>query len=206
MTSLFRPFCVCLLFLASSPASADTKAAPPKGALEKSKKLAPFTDEQLREALSVSDQCKANGFSTLHYDCDCVGMKFLALRQKKGDSPQTFAIRKEAEKLCPNTPAMAGEAYTQCLNWAPKIQGENYQSFCACYGSEYAKLYGRTPTDSPPALQNLMTKALITCDANRPNREKEERKSMIDQMKKDGRYYKLFPSAPRPDIPKSGNP
>ncbi len=201
MKHIFRLFLVCAFlapFMGSPRSSAlaePPQDLPAKGTIGKSDKLAPFTDTQLQEALAVSDQCKNYRFTSLHYDCDCVGMKFLELRQQKGDAPQAFWLRKEAEKLCPNTPAMAGQAYTQCLDWAPTTQGENYQSFCACYGSEYAKLYGRNTTDNPYQLQALMTKALTTCDANRPNREKEERKSMIDQMKKDGIYNRLFPSA-----------
>ena len=97
----------------------------------------------------------------MRYDCDCVGMTFLELRRKKGPKADGYWINYEAQRKCPNGPAMAGAIYSDCLKWAPFQRGEDYKTFCSCYGSNYGKLYSKNPSDSLLVAEAQKTQAMM---------------------------------------------
>lgn len=182
-----------LLTLLSVPAWADDSVI--KGTIGKPTQPPSYTTRQFEEALKVSDDCKLYSYTNTHYDCDCVGMTFLELRRKEGGAAQLYQLREKAQSSCPNTPAVAGKTYTQCLQWAPSVHGEDYQEFCACYSSTFAKLYGKNPSEDQYITEAQMISALSACDVNAPNKASIDRESMMKQLKNNGTYYTLFPSA-----------
>ncbi len=184
---------ILLIFFIASPAFSQENIA--KGSLNKSEKLLPLTNDFLEEALGVSDECKAYDFTNTRYDCDCVGMTFLDLRRKKGLNQSRFWLREDAQRKCPNAPAMAGRIYQSCIQWAPMQRGEDYQEFCSCYGSSYAKIYQKNPSENLYIVESQMIKALTSCDVNAVNRKAQDRDLFIKQLKQTGQYDLLFPNA-----------
>lgn len=169
------------------------------------KKLPPPTAEQLEEAFQVSDSCKAYGITNTYYDCDCVGLKFLEGRQRQGDKASAFWLKEEAQRKCPNTTDMAGMIYTRCLSWAPLERGYDYEPFCSCYGSEFAKIYAKNPSENQLVREAQMTVALINCKANSVNEEKQDMDRMVEKLKAEGTYDALLPGAAiinKPPMPK----
>ena len=186
-----------LIFLLT-PVVSSAAEAPVRGKISEGKRLPIYTDDELEEALKASDACSASGYDNLHYDCSCVGRTFLELRRKKGESASRFWLNYEAQRKCPNAPAIAGETYTDCLRWAPQRRGEDYDEFCACYGSNYAKLFTQNPSDSLLVAEAQKTKAMEGCNVNAPNVIQQERETFVRTLKEKGTYEKLFPSAAPP--------
>jgi hypothetical protein len=192
MKCLIHLFLVLFLFWPTTLFAAE-KAA--KGSIESSQKPFPLTNEMLDESLQISADCKGYGYTNTHYDCDCVGMTFLELRRKKGMTESAFWLREEAQRKCPNEPAMAGKMYSECLGWAPLQRGEDYKEFCSCYGSKFAKLYGRNPSENLYVIEAQMTVAMSKCNANSINEQRHNRDSFIKKLKENGMFDKLFPGA-----------
>lgn len=188
-------FFLLILTLYSDVTCAAESAA--KGSIGKNEKILPLTSKILDEALQISDECKTYDFTNTRYDCDCVGIKFLELRRKKGDSESAFWLREDAQKKCPNRPAMAGKIYSECVGWAPLQRGEDYEEFCSCYGSNFAKLYGKNPSENLLVVEAQMTVAMSKCNVNSINERLKDRDLFIKKLKESGAYYQLFPgSAP----------
>ncbi len=166
-----------------------------RGQVGQSKRLPIYTDKELDEALKISDDCKAYDRTNVRYDCDCVGMTFLDLRRQKGEHADSYWLRETARKKCPNAPAMAGKVYTECLQWAPAQRGDDYQEFCACYGSSFAKIYSKNPTDNI-VISNIQTvEAMRSCNVNAVNVRAQERDAFVEKLKQSNLYDKLFPGA-----------
>lgn len=195
-------YLLCLfLFLFSglpfAAVAADGDDLSSRGSLDFSeKKLPPATTRQFEEALAISDSCKAYTYTNKHYDCDCVGMKFLDMRREKGDDASAYWLREDAQKACPNKPAMAGEMYQRCLLWNIGQRGNDADSFCSCYGSEFAKVYGRNPSENQLVIEAQMVTALKKCDVGSINRRKQDAQALVKQLKEKGMYDQLFPAAP----------
>ncbi len=187
--------CLFLIFIFSfsSPVSADDSSV--RGRVAQEKSIPDATPEQLEEAFQVSDECKAYSYTKIHYDCDCMGMRFLELRRKAGDGVQAYGLKEGAKKKCANAPEMAGTIYTRCLAWAPSELGEDYDSFCACYGSEFAKLYAQAPSENQLVREYQMTKALTACHIGKFNQQKQETQKMVRKLKQSGVYDDLLPGA-----------
>jgi len=181
-----------IIFLASSAFAQDL---PTRGNLPKNGKVDIFksTPEHIEEALQLTTQCKGAEYLSTYYDCDCLGMKFLELRQQRGDeTPQPLLIT-EAQKSCPNAPEAAGETYDQCLVWAQAMRPRDYKDFCACFASEFGKLYEKKPVDSQIIREAQLTKAYSTCDKGKLLNERIERDSILKRIKEKGLYGVLFP-------------
>ena len=183
-----------------------------RGQLEQSKKLPIYTDKELEEALQISDECKTYDRTNTRYDCDCVGMKFLDLRRQQGEKASSYWLRDTARRKCPNAPAMAGKVYTECLQWAPAQRGDDYQAFCACYGSSFAKIFSKNPTDDI-VISNIQTEqAMRSCNVNAVNVKIQDRDAFVEKLKESNLYDKLFPGAkddpatPQPMRPKPPAP
>jgi hypothetical protein len=184
---------IALFLLYPSLSFASENAA--KGSIGDSNKLPPMTNEMLSEAIEISDDCKANKNTDTYYECDCVGLTYLELRRKKGTEESSFWIREEALRKCPNRPAIAGKIYNECVGWAAIQRGEDYETFCACYGSNYAKIFGQNPTDNILVIEAQMIAAMQRCDPNRENERLKDRDTFVRQLKENGTYDSLFPGA-----------
>lgn len=166
-----------------------------RGQVGKNEKLIPYTDEQLDEALQVSDECSAYNYTKTHYDCDCVGITFLKLRQKKGDKEDTFSLREEAQKKCPNGPNMAGDMYDQCMGWAKYTRPSDYKAFCRCYSSAFANRFVKNPSENLDVIEAHMVTAMTSCHVNAENERVQDRAAFIKKLKENGTYDRLFPGA-----------
>ena len=183
------------LFVLLMPSVSFAEEQMVRGQLEQTKKLPAYTDKELEEALKISDDCKAYDRTNTRYDCDCVGMKFLDLRRQQGEKASFYWLREPPRRKCPNAPAMAGKVYTECLQWAPAQRGDDYQEFCACYGSSFAKIFSKNPTDDV-TISNIQTvQAMKSCNVNAVNVRLQDRDAFVDKLKQSNLYDKLFPGA-----------
>lgn len=188
---IYMVFTFLLIYTSLSFASEDLA----KGSIGVGDKVLPMTNEILAEALELSDDCKANINTNTYYECDCVGLTFLELRRKRGMKESGFWLREEALRKCPNRPAIAGKMYNECVGWAAIQRGEDYESFCACYGSNYSKIFGQNPTDNILVIEAQMITAMKRCEPNRENERIKNREDFIKQLKDNGTYDALFPGA-----------
>ena len=171
--------CLFLMLIFSFPASSLADDNSVRGAIGTEKKIKPATGEQLEEAFQVSDECKSYPYTNTRYDCDCLGMTFLELRRQEGDGASAFMLTEQAKKKCPNTTEVAGMIYTSCLEWAPAERGEGYKEFCSCYGSEYAKIYAKAPSENQLVREYQMTRALSKCNVGSVDIARQERYKII---------------------------
>ena len=184
------------LLMLCSPVSFAADTGVVRGQVGDSKKLPIYTDEELEEALAVSDECSGDDYWSLHYDCSCVGLNFLELRRRRGAEADSLTLKAEAQRKCPNAPAMAGKVYNECMHWAPAQRGDDYEEFCECYGSTYGRIYKRNPVSGNLLVSELqMTEAMSKCNVNEVNVKAQERAAFIKKLKENGSYEKLFPSA-----------
>jgi len=183
---------LCFIFTVSASFAEDGIV---KGKFSLDEKLRPYSDAELDEAIGVSDDCKAVTYTNTRYDCDCLGMTFLKMRRKKGNEESSFWITEAAKKKCPNAPAMAGKIYSECLSWAPRQRGEDYQEFCSCYGSTFAKIFSKNPTEVIDVNEAQMTKAMMDCNVNSVNKQAQDRDSFVKKLKENNVYDLLFPGA-----------
>ncbi len=185
------------LFSVLTPALAEDSFFP-RGYLPNQEKLPPPTDKQIDEALQVTTSCKANGYSKTYYDCDCTGMKFLELRQKKGDGLDPTALLIEAQKSCPNAADVAGLSVQQCQSWAKISRPYTYKEFCDCFASEYATSFEKNTTENEMVRETQMTNAYTKCDGGKQLSSRLAKQNIIERLKKTGIYKKLFPGADAP--------
>ena len=196
MICLIRLLIFTLILFPTTSFAAENLA---KGRLGKIENILPLTGEIIDEALQITDECKTQPFTNTRYDCDCVGMTFLEMRRKRGLEESGFWIREDAQRKCPNKPAMAGKIYSECIAWAPLQRGEDYEEFCACYGSNFAQLYGKNPSENLIVVEAQMTVAMSKCNVNSVNERLQARDAFIRKLKESGTYYQLFPGALPPD-------
>lgn len=161
----------------------------------KSDKKFPLTPEMIEEALDTSTNCKAYYVTNTAYDCDCLGMTMLEMRQKQGMSMPRYDLENIVRAMCPNTAAMAGKYYEYCLSWAPNQMGSQSKEFCECYGRQYAKIYARNPSDNQLVREAQMTAAMSNCKFSDLKGSSNDRQKWIDQMKQKNLYDQLLPGA-----------
>lgn len=192
MICLIRFFILIFILFPNVTNAAENMA---KGSVGKAAKILPLTGEMIDEALQMTEECKGNNFTNVRYDCDCVGMQFLEIRRKKGLEESAFWIREDAQRNCPNRPAMAGKIYSECLGWAAIQRGEDYKEFCSCYGTKFAQIYGGNPSENLIVVEAQMTVAMSKCNVNSVNERLQARDSFVKKLKESGVYYQLFPGA-----------
>ena len=157
------------------------------------------TPEQIREANRVYYNCESGDSERSYFDCQCVALTFLqhTVQNKKkpgGGSLAAPDIEDIARKSCPNTVGIAGMTYTRCLSWAPRMRPD-YKAFCECYANEYANTFSRSPTTSIRRAEALSTISMNQCNGGQPAIDRMMRNKRIEQLKKQGLYERLFPSA-----------
>ncbi|MBL8639564.1 MAG: hypothetical protein JNK24_04325 [Alphaproteobacteria bacterium] len=169
----------------------------PKGVLPQAKKPK-LNLEQIDEALDVTKQCYASDYMNNHYECDCLGMKFLEYRQEEAQTYRTILLSR-AQQKCPNTAGVAGVVYGQCQGWAQTSRPYDYKDFCACVANHYAKLYEFHTSDHPWVREGQLTKAYVECDQGKMLQERLQQEQKIKEAQEHGDYYKLFPGAEKQD-------
>lgn len=152
---------------------------------------------QVEEASLMRKICEQS-MQKDYYDCECMSLKFLELRTLEGTDPQfqsdPVRLRALALKSCPNPINIAGNTYTRCLSWAPRL-GLDYEEFCTCYANQYSKMFSSNPTTSLIAYEYMTKKSLTACNAGQPARDNLLRLKLIEQLKAQGTYETLFPNA-----------
>ena len=196
MKRLVILFCL-FIFLSPLASLAEEPQTPSqvRGQIGKGTRLPLYSDKDLDEALKISDDCKAYDRTNTRYDCDCVGMTYLDLRRQQGEKGDSYWMRETARRKCPNAPAMAGKVYSQCIQWAPSQRGEDYDAFCACYGSTFAKIYSKNPSDNLVVAEAQNIKAMESCNVNAVNVRAQDRDAFVNTLKQNNLYDKLFPGA-----------
>lgn len=169
----------------------------PLGFLEANRPEAkkPATPEQIDEALQVSEECKNYNVARRYFDCDCVGMKFLELRQKEGDEASQFNLMAKARHECPNTPEVAGIYYDRCVSWAVVERGEDYKEFCTCYANQFALLYSKNPDDNQLVREAQLTQALSNCNVGGTIAVRQNRLNFLERIKQKGLLGAFLPGS-----------
>lgn len=191
--SLWLMLCLFVLLI---PLASHAEDNLPRGqVVDKEKSLPNYTNAELEEALKVSDDCKAYDYTNERYDCDCVGMTYLTLRRQQGQKAQSFTLSDAARRKCANGPSMAGKVYSQCMQWAPARRGDDYQEFCACYGSTFAKAFVKNPSDNLVVSEAQTVQAMESCNVNAVNVRNQDRDAFVQKLKDNKTYDQLFPGA-----------
>ena len=170
-------------------------------------------EKELREANRVFEDCTANERESSYYDCQCMSLNFLQQRMNDvrdaNDRPtEAYFFLTNARKACPNMAGIAGMAYTRCTAWAPRLYA-NPEQFCSCYANDYARRFAFNPNPTLRLNQMLMQAAMTECNAGQVVQERMIREQRIEQLKRDGTYETLFPSAEalnKPIIPENSAP
>lgn len=177
-----------------------------RGALPKKvPNLAKPTDAEIAEANRIGNICRSSSEKD-YFDCDCVSLEYLqrtSYSRAQKVAVNTFKIKNDAKRACPNQPAIAGRGYTNCMTWAPKMRTD-YESFCSCYGNAYANEFAKRPAITINESKAVMSSAMKTCNIAAPVKERMTRNARIKEMEQKGIYEEMYPSAkdrPRTTIP-----
>lgn len=154
------------------PAPAPLEPRVPDALLNKDKVRLPYKnyseipEEAIVEAEAFQKACVADVNLSTYYECDCWAMRFLEARLVRGPDIQQDIIMMDIGSECPNTAAIAGSAYKNCIaqgiDFFPKKQDP--EEYCSCVGNSYAKLFERSgqSIDSKLMIQ-LRTMASLSC-------------------------------------------
>lgn len=116
----------------------------------------------IEEAETVRLRCgRRTGMETYH-DCDCMAAEFLEERARDPLQTQSWLIKKVA-KMCPNIPAVAGQAYSDCRSTTSKMEYHLAEKYCTCVANTTAKFYEQSPTTKLSSMQNLSIGARRQC-------------------------------------------
>lgn len=101
------------------------------------------TEEQVKEAESVYEECIENRRMSLWVDCECLSSKFLELRIERGpDKPKDLLVAYASQRTCRNVEGSSRLEYTRCMEGSSfnyyEFEPEDY---CQCYAREWGKLY-----------------------------------------------------------------
>lgn len=116
----------------------------------------------IEEAETVRIRCgRRTGMPTYH-DCDCMAAEFLEERARDPLQTQSWLIKKVAN-MCPNVPAVAGQAYSDCRSTTSKMEYHLAEKYCTCVANTTAKFYEQSPTSKLSSMQNLVIGARRQC-------------------------------------------
>ncbi|HOO51424.1 MAG TPA: hypothetical protein PLK94_09080 [Alphaproteobacteria bacterium] len=190
-------FALCLFlivfFLPFSALAADELF--PRGYLPNYSELPDPTPEQIDEALVVSLNCKSAVQNSTSYDCDCVGMKYLELRQRRGEKENPTLLLMAAQRSCPNPAGIAGANYEICESWAKSAHPYDYKEFCECFANEYASIHSSNVTYNELVLEKQRIESYKSCGTGRYFDERIAKKTMIDKLRDSKVFGILFPGA-----------
>ena len=126
-----------------------------------------ISDEYWEEVKEFNIYCKGDFTLSTHHDCDCMAMRYLDQRVEMGPYATSGQIMLRIDTACPNIPAIAGEAYEDCVRRPISVpsSAKSVEDYCACFANTYAKLFkasGRAITSKLKV--SLQTRAGLQCD------------------------------------------
>ncbi len=135
-------------------------------------------DEMEKEAGYVYRLCAENPYQSTYFNCECLAGAFLLQREKLGPMTPQYQIldrlMKSSSAQCPNTPAIAGDAYKTCNAYVRsrrELANDN-REFCECVANRVANRFDRSPRLSTQYVGALTSNAINYCE-NPQNRPKK---------------------------------
>lgn len=132
-------------------------------------------EEMEEEAIGVYNRCATHMLKKQYYDCECIGGKFLTMREEVGPYKEQFLMIEEIYTNpgdCVSDASIAGDQFSSCMNsvgiYRAKTSPEEQQQYCECIGREATKAFTANPGLSKGALTNMGSRAIVTCNAKYP--------------------------------------
>lgn len=130
-------------------------------------------DEMEEEALGVYSRCVNNPIKTAHYDCECIGAKFLVEREKAGPYELQYNLLQivyTQTPKCVNDVAIAGKNYQDCkVNVEIMRRGEsNNEEYCECVGRRSVTEFKLLPGLRNRTIQYTRANAMSYCMQQHP--------------------------------------
>lgn len=129
-----------------------------------------FSDEEKdEEAFYIYQQCSSNIMQRVYFNCECVAGAFRQIRDSDEKlRPQSMIldeIFEDDSRGCINKPAIAGENYRFCLNYANTMRARSKENegYCTCVANKVADDFGNNPKLKTKNIENLRTDALVSC-------------------------------------------
>ena len=116
MFGSYSRFFILLFFLICSlttPGAAQTPA--PDISPADTNSYADIPDEYLAEADAFHTECTTTAKMNHYYDCECLTVKYLDERIKRGKTATDSSIMQSIQQECADAAEAAGYLYTQCL-------------------------------------------------------------------------------------------
>lgn len=125
-------------------------------------------EEAMMDAQNFFEFCESQPRYSEHYDCRCMGARYLDERIKAGPNVSRAQIMIGLSGECINVPGAAGHGYNHCLQYGQR----NYDGsmdpdeFCQCVGRNYVILLQRARafTMSRKDTSQLMSSAFLRCN------------------------------------------
>lgn len=119
--------------------------------------------ELMNETVQEYEKCSLKGIYSHFHDCQCVAVKYLDERIKRGPEVASELIMMDIQTQCPDAASIAGYQYVQCEDlFAFDVIG-NLDKFCACYANNIAKAYTKKPSSHSTYVTMLAANAMNEC-------------------------------------------
>lgn len=173
-----KTFFLGVVFLSFCLVASPLKAQGVKDSFYFMKDDGEFSDEEKdEEAQYIYGVCEANVFQRTYFDCACIAGAFRQDRDKEILIPQSNLLNSlytDNQRGCTNTPAIAGEAYEFCQNYADTYRNRetNNKEFCECVANDVATKFAKDPYLKVDYIGNLKSDALFRCGKKLPKRRR----------------------------------
>lgn len=125
-----------------------------------------YSEEQLKEANGVYEECKGNFNMRTYHNCKCMAATFLQERVKQGRLVARDVVLTSLRSKCLNGTDTAGLAYNECMGNPIMVPGNisEPKKFCECYANEFGKTYQNFKGNmSGSASQDIAITAMGEC-------------------------------------------
>ncbi len=142
----------------------------PASAAGTGRSMEEISDKDMKEAQAFYENCTADRRMSVHYDCECMSVKYLDQRLQKGPAATHSEIMLYINKECPNTAGIAGLIYNQCLGQGTLMPlSRPLEDFCECYANTFATLVEKTKiVVGSPQHTGMRAHAMLECRTERP--------------------------------------
>ncbi len=126
-------------------------------------------EEMQMEAQTIFNECDSNVYQSRYFDCACLAGAFLQKREQYGGiAPQEEIINNLTignNVQCANTVAIAGGAYSQCMEFSARFReyDKDNEQYCSCVGNTVANTFKKTPMLNTSYISALHSDALVKC-------------------------------------------
>ena len=126
--------------------------------------------EKDEEAQYIYQQCSRNIMQSVYFNCECIAGAFRQTRDSDEKiRPQNTILTElfnDDSRGCVNTPAIAGENYRFCSNYASTLRArsKNNEEYCTCVANDVAKLFSEDPRLRTRHIEKLRTNAMVSCN------------------------------------------